>query len=79
VQWLAHPSGIIKGSRCFIEHCEVLVGSSNRLKHDLLTYLLPGMPLTCRAATKVLHFCLSLAIFSSMIYISRIACFTIEL
>jgi len=27
-------------------------------------FLLPGMPLACRAATKVLHFCLSLAIFS---------------
>ena len=30
----------------------------------LLTYSLPGMPLSCRPATKVLHFGLSLAIFS---------------
>ena len=33
---------------------------------ELLTYLLPDMPLACRAATKVLHFCLSLAIFSTV-------------
>jgi len=31
---------------------------------QIVTYLLPGMPLACRTATKVLHFCLSLAIFS---------------
>jgi len=30
------------------------------------TYLLPDMPLACRAATKVLHFCLSFAIFSTV-------------
>ena len=29
-----------------------------------VTDLLPNMPLACRAATKVLHFCLYLAIFS---------------
>ena len=34
------------------------------VKNSILTYLLPGMPLACRAATKVVHFCLSLAIFS---------------
>ena len=32
----------------------------------LLTYLLPALPLTCRAATKVIHFCLPLAIFSTV-------------
>ena len=34
------------------------------LQNTILTYLLPGMPLSCRAATKVFHFCLSLVIFS---------------
>ena len=33
----------------------------------LLTYVLPEMPLACRAATKVLHFCLSLAAIFSIV------------
>ena len=48
----------------------------------LLTYLLPDMPLACRAATKVLHFCLSLTIFSTVpqvLFMVFISPFTVRL
>ena len=49
---------------------------------ELLTYLLPDMPLACRAATKVLHFCLFLAICSTvpqMLFIILISPSTVRL
>jgi len=65
------PFEFLVDRRKIISGARVLIGNSTMILIEIdvnlltYTYLLPGMPLACRAATKVLHFCLSLAIFCS--------------